>query len=121
MDMRRENNRFRDWLVIGMLLIGIELLALKVAGGRAAVPDTFEVNDAHVHLTNYVQEGVSIHDFVNIMGTKVGRAVLFGIPLQQQWAYAARARFEPPITCKPARPPTTTRSPTPSTPWRTGR
>jgi hypothetical protein len=95
MDMRRENNRFRDWLVIGMLLIGIELLALKVAGGRAAVPDTFEVNDAHVHLTNYVQEGVSIHDFVNIMGTKVGRAVLFGIPLQQQWAYGSTGTFAP--------------------------
>ena len=47
----------------------------------------FEVNDAHFHLTNYVQQGTDIHDFVKIMGTKVGRVALFGIPLQQTWSY----------------------------------
>ena len=44
-------------------------------------------NDTHFHLTNYVQEGIDIHDFLKIMGNKAGRVALFGIPLQQQWSY----------------------------------
>jgi hypothetical protein len=43
-------------------------------------------NDSHLHLTNYIQEGTDIRDFLKIMGTKVGRVALFGIPLQQQWS-----------------------------------
>jgi predicted TIM-barrel fold metal-dependent hydrolase len=46
-----------------------------------------EINDVHFHLTNYIQEGTDIHDFLKIMGTKVGRVAIFGIPLQQQWSY----------------------------------
>jgi hypothetical protein len=57
--------------------------------------DTFEVNDVHLHLTNYVQEGTDIHDFVKIMGTKVGRVAVFGIPLQQQWSYGNTGDFAP--------------------------
>jgi hypothetical protein len=53
-------------------------------GSPAPVP---EYNDVHLHLTNYIQEGTDIHDFIKLMGTKVGRSVLFGIPLQQQWSY----------------------------------
>jgi hypothetical protein len=45
-----------------------------------------ELNDTHFHLTNYVQEGTPIRDFLGIMGTRVGRVALFGIPLQQQWS-----------------------------------
>ena len=45
-----------------------------------------EFNDSHFHLTNYVQEGADIHDFLKMMGTKVGRTAIFGIPLQQQWS-----------------------------------
>jgi predicted TIM-barrel fold metal-dependent hydrolase len=47
-----------------------------------------EFNDVHFHLTNYIQQGIDIHDFLKIMGTKVGRVALFGIPLQQQWSYS---------------------------------
>src|SRR5580693_3565504 len=50
-------------------------------------PDQPELNDVHFHLTNYIQEGTDIHDFLKIMGTKVGRVALFGIPLQQQWSF----------------------------------
>src|ERR1700739_4196937 len=46
-----------------------------------------ELNDVHFHLTNYIQEGTDIHEFLKIMGSKVGRVALFGIPLQQQWSY----------------------------------
>jgi hypothetical protein len=46
-----------------------------------------EINDVHFHLTNYIQQGTDIHDFLKIMGDKVGRVAIFGIPLQQQWSY----------------------------------
>jgi predicted TIM-barrel fold metal-dependent hydrolase len=57
--------------------------------------DAPEINDAHFHLTNYIQQGTDIHDFLNIMGTKVGRVALFGIPLQQQWSYQNSGDFAP--------------------------
>ena len=44
-------------------------------------------NDVHFHLTNYIQQGTDIHDFLRIMGNKIGRVALFVIPLQQQWSY----------------------------------
>ena len=47
----------------------------------------YELNDSHFHLTNYIQEGTDIHKFLTIMGSKVGRVALFGIPLQQKWSY----------------------------------
>ena len=53
------------------------------------------VHDAHFHLTNYIQEGTNIHDFLKIMGDKVGRVALFGIPLQQQWSYGNTGDFAP--------------------------
>lgn len=59
------------------------------------VPAPSEFHDVHVHLTNYVQEGLDVRDFLKIMGDKVGRAALFGIPLQQQWSYANSGDFAP--------------------------
>jgi len=55
----------------------------------------YELNDSHFHLTNYVQQGTDIHEFVKIMGTKVGRVALFGIPLQQTWSYGNTGDFAP--------------------------
>ena len=52
-----------------------------------AQTNNYEFNDSHFHLTNNVQEGPTIHDFLNMMGTKAGRVALFGVPLQQQWSY----------------------------------
>jgi hypothetical protein len=52
-------------------------------------------NDCHFHLTNYVQKGTSVADYVKMMGTKVGRSTLFGIPLQQQWSYENTGDFAP--------------------------
>src|SRR5215475_1902524 len=48
----------------------------------------FEFNDSHVHLTNNIQEGPSIRGLLQMMGSKVGRVAVFGVPLQQQWSYA---------------------------------
>ena len=52
-------------------------------------------NDSHVHLTNYVQEGPRLEQFVELMGDLVGRATLFGIPLQQEWSYRISGAHAP--------------------------
>ena len=46
-----------------------------------------EFYDSHFHLTNYIQQGLTPREFLQIMGTRVGRSTLFGIPLQQLWSY----------------------------------
>jgi Amidohydrolase len=56
---------------------------------------SYDFNDSHFHLTNYIQEGTDIHDFVNMMGATIGRSTLFGIPLQQQWSYENSGHFAP--------------------------
>ena len=84
-------------LVIGALIaavVGGGSLALSAAKKRAPDPD-YLFNDSHFHLTNYVQKGTDIHRYLEIMGDKVGRSTLFGIPLQQQWSYANSGDFAP--------------------------
>lgn len=79
-----------------VVLAGGALLSWGLtASAPAPASDDYELNDAHFHLTNYVQDGPSIHDFLKIMGTKVGRVAVFGIPLQQQWAYGNTGDFAP--------------------------
>jgi predicted TIM-barrel fold metal-dependent hydrolase len=65
----------------------------RLAGQTSAAADTF--HDSHFHLTNYIQQGIDVRDFLKIMGTRVGRSTLFGIPLQQQWSYANSGDFAP--------------------------
>ncbi len=78
------------------LLAGCTLLVLSsTARGQVAARDSYDVNDTHFHLTNYVQEGTNIRDFLNIMGTRVGRVALFGIPLQQTWSHGNTGDFAP--------------------------
>jgi predicted TIM-barrel fold metal-dependent hydrolase len=52
-------------------------------------------HDSHFHLTNYVQEGIDVRRFLEIMGSRVGRSTLFGIPLQQQWSAANSGDYAP--------------------------
>ena len=49
--------------------------------------NNYEFNDSHFHLTNNIQKGPTIHEFLNMMGNKAGPVALFGVPLQQQWSY----------------------------------
>lgn len=72
-------------------------LCLGIRGlfAQANSPGEPLFNDVHFHLTNYIQHGTDIHDFVKIMGTAVGRVALFGIPLQQQWSYANSGDYAP--------------------------
>ena len=90
-------------LAIGGLIAG--LIAALVGGASLAPAATnpqrgaaadYLFNDSHFHLTNYVQKGTDIHKYVQqIMGDKIGRSTLFGIPLQQQWSYANSGDFAP--------------------------
>ena len=76
------------WRIAPILLFSFLALTSSTSSQVApAVQSGYEFNDEHVHLTNYIQEGTDIHEFLKIMGTRVGRSVLFGIPLQQQWSY----------------------------------
>jgi hypothetical protein len=70
------------------------LFIAVLLGGTAASEEPL-FNDSHVHITNYIQEGVDIQAFLKLLGTKVPRAVLFGIPLQQQWSFANTGDFAP--------------------------
>ncbi|HET8947074.1 MAG TPA: amidohydrolase family protein [Candidatus Polarisedimenticolia bacterium] len=77
-------------------ILGLALWLALPGGAPAAAADAGEIiNDTHFHLTNYIQEGTDIHDFLKIMGNKVGRVALFGIPLQQTWSYANSGDFAP--------------------------
>ena len=77
---------------IGILLV-VTLALTCVTHPSAAQPSSssragrYEFHDSHFHLTNYVQEGIGVRDYLAIMGKRVGRSTLFGIPLQQQWSY----------------------------------
>jgi hypothetical protein len=53
----------------------------------AQVACAFDFNDSHFHLMNYVQKGLTAPEFLDMMGDKVGRAAVFGVPLQQKWDY----------------------------------
>ena len=76
-------------LAFGGLVVGP---VLRVSA-QADDPQSFD--DSHFHLTNYVQQGIDVHDFLKIMGTRVHRSALFGIPLQQQWSHNNSGDFAP--------------------------
>ena len=71
------------------------MLAVAAPAQAAGKADTVLFNDSHFHLTNYVQEGLSIREYLAIMGDKIGRSTLFGIPLQQTWDYENTGNFAP--------------------------
>jgi hypothetical protein len=71
------------------------LLSRAIAGDQTTAGGGNEFNDSHFHLTNYIQQGITPRDFLRIMGSRVQRSTLFGIPLQQQWSYANSGDFAP--------------------------
>lgn len=78
------------------LAVFAALASVAVANHAAAAEASkYDVHDAHFHLTNYVQEGTDIREFLRIMGDRVGRVALFGIPLQQTWSYRNSGEFAP--------------------------
>jgi hypothetical protein len=75
------------------------LLALALVGAAALTAQergsANDFNDSHFHLTNYVQQGIDVPSLLEIMGNRVARSTLFGIPLQQQWSYANSGDYAP--------------------------
>jgi predicted TIM-barrel fold metal-dependent hydrolase len=71
------------------ILIYVILLTSNISFSQSndKFDDKYEVNDAHYHLTNYIQEGNTVQRQLELMGDIVGRCALFGIPLQQMWSY----------------------------------
>jgi len=81
----------------GVRKLAIAFLLSAIAGSAAAdvAADRYLFNDSHFHLTNYVQQGTNIRTYMKIMGDKIGRSTLFGIPLQQMWSYGNSGDFAP--------------------------
>src|ERR1700721_4807299 len=75
--------------------VPIAVLFLIGAAPAHAQRNEFQFNDAHFHLTNNVQEGPNIRDFLNMMGSKAGRLALFGVPLQQKGSYRIEGNRSP--------------------------
>jgi predicted TIM-barrel fold metal-dependent hydrolase len=72
---------------------GLLFFGCALASPAAVRSQSF--SDSHFHLTNYIQEGVDIQQLVSLMGDRVVRSTLFGIPLQQQWSYRITADYAP--------------------------
>jgi hypothetical protein len=80
-------------MVLALALATVGFGAGQTPPRAGASGDDFD--DSHFHLTNYVQQGIDARQFLQIMGTRVHRSTLFGIPLQQQWSYANSGDFAP--------------------------
>ena len=98
--METLRTRSLNWKLASLPLVGALFLFCHQPFARTHATTLPQVsqygfNDSHVHLTNYIQEGTDIHDFLKIMGTKVGRVALLGIPLQQDWSYQNSGDFAP--------------------------
>jgi predicted TIM-barrel fold metal-dependent hydrolase len=61
----------------------------------ARAADDYAFHDTHFHLTNYIQKGPPAAEFLKLMGDKVGRVALFGIPLQQTWSHENSGDYAP--------------------------
>ena len=72
-------------IFFGLVLLAVLLPTPARCAAAASRTDTF--CDSHFHLTNYIQEGITPKQFLQIMGDRVVRSTLFGIPLQQQWSH----------------------------------
>jgi len=85
----RDHHRHR---CLGVAL-ATALVAVAAGPAFAAKPaDGPLFHDAHFHLTNYVQKGTDMGQYVDeIMGDKVGRSTVFGIPLRRRGRTATRA------------------------------
>ena len=79
-------------VVLAVLLTTAQHAAAQSGDERT---EAYDFDDSHFHLTNYVQEGTDVRDFLRLMGTRTGRSTLFGIPLQQTWSFANSGNYAP--------------------------
>jgi hypothetical protein len=97
--MRSHHSRSRRSAIglAAVLALGVGFSDFSAGAGhtQTATPAPNAFHDSHFHLTNYIQEGIDVRRYLEIMGTRVGRSTLFGIPLQQQWSYANSGDYAP--------------------------
>ena len=75
-------------LLLGWLPVSVSSAQENDRSDEEEAADTQPLfHDVHFHLTNYVQEGITAQQFLELVGNRVGRTALFGIPLQQKWDY----------------------------------
>ena len=105
-DMQRTNSGQQLWspgdsrhsTLAGLLgVVGLVLLSGTAMAQSAdtASWENAKFHDSHFHLTNYVQEGTSMSDLVDMMGDTIGRSTVFGLPLQQMWSWHNTGDFAP--------------------------
>ncbi|HEY5920489.1 MAG TPA: amidohydrolase family protein [Kofleriaceae bacterium] len=100
--------RTRSKIAVAAATCAAALVLLIGAGGGTpvAVPSSpsrprpvsthaYLAHDSHLHLTNYIQEGPPLASLLPLMGDKIGRAAIFGIPLQQTWSYRTTGNVAP--------------------------
>ncbi len=87
--------RARHFWWAGATLVLLAVTSGSAAAQRRTAAAGYDFDDVHFHLTNYVQEGTDIREFLRLMGTKAGRVALFGIPLQQTWSYENSGDYAP--------------------------
>jgi hypothetical protein len=73
----------------------IPVLLIVIRAAEREPPATYAFNDSHFHLTNYIQQGTDIREFVKMMGSTTGRTAIFGIPLEQQWSWRVDGKRAP--------------------------
>jgi predicted TIM-barrel fold metal-dependent hydrolase len=68
--------------------------AARTLAGQAT-PSRVVLTDSHFHLTNYIQRGPTLKEFLPLLGDSIGRVAVFGIPLQQEWLDAVTGENAP--------------------------
>lgn len=83
------------WGVAALVLAGVSPSPGLAQSTSSPSTSTYKYNDSHFHLTNYIQEGTKVGDYLKMMDGVVKRSTLFGIPLQQMWQYGNTGEYAP--------------------------
>lgn len=78
------------WIMLAVIFCSLQAWSVHAQSNKEIL-----FNDSHFHLTNFIQDGITIERYLQLMGDKVGRSTLFGIPLQQQWSYQNSGSYAP--------------------------
>jgi hypothetical protein len=92
---RHDDVMRRTMRTAGVIAVAAILTVADTPSAEQAASADQQFHDSHFHLTNYIQQGITAQRFLEIMGARVGRSTLFGIPLQQQWSYANSGDYAP--------------------------
>jgi hypothetical protein len=84
------------WTAGAAVVAALMTMPLASAQAPAGSPaPTATMHDSHLHVANYIQEGPTLREILRVMGDKVGRAAVFGLPLQQMWDKNNSGDFAP--------------------------